>query len=229
MKIFYRFSDLVIVNSTLTYKNFKSKIKCKVYKIFSPSIDKVKKGNIKKNLKNIKIISIGRISNEKRFDILINAISFLKNYNAKLEICGNGSNEILKRLRKLIKDKSLNNDVKLTSFNNKYYKKFKKYNIFMNTSDFEGFPNSVVEAYNNNLHIICSNSYGGVHDILLKGKLGKILKTKDPEKISLEIIDYVKNMNFYIKNNKLNKKILNKFTASNVASEYENIFKKILA
>ena len=229
MKIFYRFSDLVIVNSTLTYKNFKSKIKCKVYKIFSPSIDKVKKGNIKKNLKNIKIISIGRISNEKRFDILIDTISFLRNYNANLEICGNGSNKILEKLRQQIKEKSLNRRIKLSSFNNNYYRKFKKYNIFMNTSDFEGFPNSVVEAYNNNLHIICSNSYGGVHDVLLKGKLGKILKTNDPKKISLEIVDYIKNINFYIKNSKLKKKILNEFTASRVANKYSNVFKKIIS
>ena len=56
------------------------------------------------------------------------------------------------------------------------YKYLIKSDLYINSSYFEGFPNSIVEAINTNLPIISSQSHGGINDILLNGKAGTILK-----------------------------------------------------
>ena len=75
MRCLYRFADIVIVNSKYTKNIFQKKIKCKLRLIHSPSIDKIEFNEISKIKNKIKIISIGRLSKEKRFDFLINTIS----------------------------------------------------------------------------------------------------------------------------------------------------------
>ena len=49
-------------------------------------------------------------------------------------------------------------------------------NLYVNASYFEGFPNSVVEAINHEIPVICSQSHGGINEILLNGKCGTIFK-----------------------------------------------------
>ncbi len=226
MKILYRFSDLVILNSKYTQIKFKNEIKCKSINIYSPALNVVKKNNmlkIKSFQKDyLNILSIGRLSIEKRFDLLINSMRFLDKKKTKLNIVGNGSE--LPKLKYLINKYELQKVIKIKKFDKNYKKYFRKFDIFVSTSDFEGFPNIVVEALNNNKLILSRNSGGGIHNILLNGKFGKIIDTENPKIIANEIINLRKGYKKFYKNNILLKKNLQNFTTKIIVRQFDKIF-----
>ena len=227
MKFLYRFSDKVIVNSSYTKKMFQKLIKCNLKLIYSPSLDKIKLDKIFIKGKKTKIISLGRLSIEKKFDFLINAISFLKKHNLKVRIIGNGPMRY--RLLNLIKLKKLGSIVSIRQFNKKSYIKHLNWsNLYINTSDFEGFPNSVVEAINNNKFVLSRNSGGGINDIIVNDSLGKIIRSDNPKALAKEIKNFTEIRRF--KKIKGKKKIIHKFSkflTKNVSKEYEKLFMKL--
>ena len=225
MKNLYKFSNLVIINSNYNHKKFKNKINCKSVNIFSPSIENVNLSKFRKKTKKLRILTIGRLSIEKRFDLLIQSITFLKNTDVKLHIIGNGP--FRDKLNNLVKEKNLSKIIKISNFTKKYKKYYQKNNIFISTSDFGGFPNIVVEAMNNNLQIISRESGGGIHDILLNGRLGKIIDTNSPKEIAEEIIKFNNNISFYKKNRKLVRSNINKFTTVNTSKKFAKVFSKL--
>jgi glycosyltransferase involved in cell wall biosynthesis len=228
MKIFYKYADKVVVNSLFSKREFKKKIKCNIELIHSPSLDKIKFKKFNDIKNSLKILTIGRLSREKRFKFLIESIDLLKKYEIQLFIIGNGS--LKEKLRNFIKQKKLSKKIKLINFNKNYQKYFKKCNLYVNTSDFEGFPNTVVEAINNNLMVLSRDSEGGIHDIIIDKTLGKILKTNKPNIFANEIKKY-----FYKKNNIYTAKVkrtINKnfshFLSKNVSKKYDNLFANLV-
>ena len=229
MRYLYRYADLVIVNSQFTKKLFKKKIKCNLKLIYSPSIDKIKLCKDNKINNYLKIITIGRLSCEKRHDFLINAISYLKKMKLKVVILGNGS--LKKKLFSMIKSEKLSKIIKIKSFNKKNLNLLKWSNLYINTSDFEGLPNSVVEAINESKFILSRDSGGGINDIIINNLTGKIISPDKPKTLAEEIKKFVSVKNRINKNKNKNKNIikkkLNSFLSKNVSKEYEKIFLKL--
>ena len=75
----------------------------------------------------------------------------LKNLKVSLEIIGNGPE--YSNLQFLINQNNLQKIIKIKRFDKNYKNYFKKNDLFISSSDFEGFPNIVVEALNNNLYM----------------------------------------------------------------------------
>ncbi len=225
MKNFYKFSDLVILNSKFTQKQFKQKIKCKTVSIYSPSIEKINFSNYKKRKIRIKskirILSVGRLSVEKRFDFLIKSMKHLKNLNLSLDIIGNGPE--YSNLQFLINQNNLQKIIKIKRFDKNYKNYFKKNDLFISSSDFEGFPNIVVEALNNNLYILSRDTGGGIFNILLNGKIGKIINTNDPKFFAYHINRFILNIKYYQRNKKLIKNNLKKFTSKIIINKFNNL------
>ena len=61
------------------------------------------------------------------------------------------------------------------------------YNLYINSSDFEGFPSTVVQALNESIPVISSKSHGGIYEILNYGKLGKLFNSRDHTELSKNI------------------------------------------
>ena len=226
LKILYPFSDGIIVNSSLEKKRMENLLNKKITKIYSPAINNVININSFNKIDKIKILSIGRLSIEKNFLLLIKSVSLIKNINIQVKIIGDG--EQLTFLKNKIKQYNLKNKIQISKFNKKYMSEFKKYNLFISTSHFEGFPNVVAEAINSGLPVISTNSDGGIHDILLKGKGGKILKDFSAQTLANEIINFYKNQNIFYNKMILSKKFLKRFTEQNCANEYQNLFQKLI-
>ena len=223
MKLFYRFADRVVVNSQYTKNLFKKKIKCNLKLIYSPSIDKIELNRKNKNINSLKIITIGRLSFEKRHDYLIDAISLVKKINLKVLIIGNGP--LKKRLNEIIKLRKLSNKISIKPFNKNYETHMNWSNLYINTSDFEGFPNSVVEAINKNKFVLSRNSGGGINDIIIDNSVGKIISPDSPEVLAKEINKFFTNRNL---RKKVNKKIVYKkftnFLSKKIVEDYKKIF-----
>jgi glycosyltransferase involved in cell wall biosynthesis len=225
VKIYYKKADLIISNSIRGKNDLIKLCKTRVINIPSPSFLSLKyKKSMKKNSK-LKLISVGRLSKEKGYKVIIEALNKLKIKNFSLTILGDGPER--DNLKATIKDYNLQEKIKLIGFKENTSKYYKKANLFINASHFEGFPNAVVEAISHNLPIICSNSKGGIKEIILNGRGGDLFNVNDANQLLKKITSY------YRDPKKLNKKLIlsrnniKKYSISEHIKKYQNIINDI--
>lgn len=140
----------------------------------------------------INLIIVSRLVIQKNIDLVINALKILNNVNLKLNIIGEG-NEISK-LEKIIDDFNLHNQVKLLGKidNNEISKFLSNSDIFIQASDYEGLPHSVLEAINYEVPIL-STEAGGCKDLLNDGERGFIISSPPNKNLIAENIKFIIN------------------------------------
>ena len=222
----YKNASMCIANSNYISKKYNEKYKLKFKTIFPPSFD----GKInfkKKNNANskIKIVTTCRLSKEKGIlDLIILIKEMGKNYY--LDIIGDGPDYLfLKNIKNKLK---LQKKIKFLGYvnNKRIREKISKYNLYINNSDFEGFPNTVVEALSVGVPVLASQSYGGINEIINDKKIGIIYQNKDQLKKKLNLINKNK-LNFKMNKQKINKHLENFSEKKNVKS-YEKVFLKLV-
>ncbi len=218
-------ADICISNSRYISKAYNNCYNLKFKTIYPPSF--IKLNNFyQKNPKKLKICigTVCRLSKEKRIDKLIKVIAKFKN-NLNLKIIGDGPE--LKNLKKLITSLNLEKNVIFLGkiHPNKIKQIIKNFDYFINSSDFEGFPNSVVEAISSGIPVIASQSHGGINEIIKNKKFGLIYNNDlELEIILKKIID--KKISFK-KNKILFKNHLKTFSVNNNVKKYSNLFLNI--
>jgi len=190
IKILYKKSDLVIVNSSDSFNLMKIWKINRVIKIFNGYNKKeIKKlSNEKLEIKKNKqvIINVGRLTYQKGQTYLIKALKFLPEY--ELWLIGKGEDE--EHLKKLAKEYNVENQVKFFGFQKNPYKFIKKGDVFAFTSLYEGFPNALAEAIILQKPVVCFNFKAGANDLLPQEELIEIGNIK-------ELINSMKNPKIY--------------------------------
>ena len=226
VKLTYKKADLLIANSNKVSKDI-----CKFTGINSTFVypGTIKRKKIRKSKKRItkfkKIIWVGRLAKEKGLEVLIKSLKGLRNDSFKLDIYGDGP--LKEYLKKNIIKNNLNKNVFIKGYSEKIAKILSKYDLLINTSYFEGFPNVVVEALENSVPVIVSKSGGGVYEIINHGKYGDFFENTDHKDLNKKISNFIK----FPKN--LNSKAikakqhLKKFDEKISAKKYEKIFNSL--
>ncbi len=222
---FYKKADLVISNSKYgcnTLSKFTNSHGEFVYPLLENKI-KYKRKKIKKKL--IKILTIGRLSEEKNIGFIIDTLQDNEDINFEFIILGDGPQESI--LRNKI---GLHNPkIKILKFTKKKEKFFlKNSDLYINSSDFEGFPNSVVDAINYSVPVIATKSYGGIYEILSYGKNGFLFDRNNKLQLKSLIISYLKNEKVFQKKALLAHKNLKKFSPQNSINKLERLIDKVI-
>jgi len=227
IRFYYNKFDKIVCNSKYISSYFKKKYGYKSITIYPPSIISNKKVSLKKYYykpKTIIISTICRLSKEKAIHEIIYALNYLKLENIKLKIIGEGPEK--KFLKNLTKKFNLTENVKFYGHKNNTEKYLLKTHLYINSSYFEGFPNSVVEAANLGVPVISSQSHGGINEILLNGKCGTIYYN-GYKNLAFEIQKYLKNPNIFYKKARLAKRNVSKFNLINHKKNFEKLLNKI--
>ena len=119
------------------------------------------------------IVSIGRLSPEKRFDRLIEAHKNLldEGFLNKLLIIGEGDER--KKLEQIIKASCLQETVTLLGFKNNPYPYIKRADLLACSSDYEGFSSFIAEGLILGKAIVTTNC-GGMEELLGNSQYGII-------------------------------------------------------
>ena len=151
-------------------------------------ITDIKKSNVHKADVNLLIIS--RLVIQKNINLVIEAMELLDNKNLKLSIIGEGGE--FSKLEAVINDLNLQNRVQLLGKieNNKVSQFLLTADIFIQASDYEGLPHSVLEAINYEVPIL-STEVGGCKDLLNGGERGFIIPLPQDKKIIAENITFI--------------------------------------
>lgn len=204
--LFYRLADHLVLQTKAISKNYKffENSKIKIIQNFITENIKVKK---KYSLsKKVKIISVGRLEDQKGYDVLLLSLKYLKNkINFNCHIFGVGSHKrkILNTINKL----DLSKNIKLKGVSKNILNLYHKYDIYVLSSKFEGYPNTLVEAISAKIVPISSDCDYGPLEIISNNKTGLIFKTNDSYDLYSKLYELIKNKSKYFKIVKNLKKI----------------------
>lgn len=173
-----------------------------------------------------KFIAAGRLSKEKRFDLLIrNFFEFSKNNNDwTLDIYGDGSEK--DNLQKLIDDLKLNNRVKLCGYCSNIIDKYLESSIYCMTSSSEGFPMVVAEAMSCGLPVICYN-IPAMREIINKD-CGFIVDEGNHNDFIDKMLLLSSNKNLYENLSKNAKEKSRDFNIKKIGSEWIELFNSLI-
>lgn len=129
------------------------------------------------NRRNV-IVSVGRLTKQKRHDILIEAFNLIKDEfpNYGIEIYGDGDEE--QNLQNLIKALNLNERIILKGNHSPIDEKIKDASLFVLSSDYEGIPNALMEAMVLGLPCISTDCDGGGAKFLIENGVNGLLVPK---------------------------------------------------
>ena len=112
------------------------------------------------------ILSIGRLTKQKNFELLINSFSILIKKFPYYSLLIIGEGEYRNKLNKLIINKNLSEKVFLLGYKNNVYKYLKKADFFILTSLWEDPGFVILEAALSNTNIISSDCPNGPREII---------------------------------------------------------------
>lgn len=196
-----------IVDVIFTASKESFRLKSKKLKIVGHGIDTgiFKPSDLEKEGEKYKIISVGRISAIKNYEVLIKAVKLLPN-PVSIEIAGSPITDLDKNyfdeLKEIIKKQSLEKSVKFVGkISHKDIQKFyQEGDLFVNFSDTGSIDKAILEAMSCGLHVLTSNE--AFKNILSE----KSFTSKDPQKIA-DKIDFLlhsgrdKKLREYVKQN----------------------------
>tara|TARA_Y100000590_G_C15623946_1_gene978641 strand:- start:123 stop:1229 length:1107 start_codon:yes stop_codon:yes gene_type:complete len=234
-KKFFKYPASIIVNS-ISFKNeIDKKFNIDSTLIYNPlnknEILKKSKEKINipiyRNKKNLKIINIGRFTDQKDHQTLLRSFKKLnQNIGCELLLIGYGANKAI--IQKFIIENKLKNKVKILGYQVNPYKFIKKSDILVLTSKYEGLPNVLLEALALKKLVISTNCPTGPNEILKKGKYGFLFKVQNYNELTKIILKYSNNKKKYRNKILSGYKSLNRFDLDTNCKKYYNEIKKIL-
>jgi len=180
-------------------------------------------------LHEFNILINSRLVVQKNIHLVIEAMDSIKNLDINLKIIGEGGE--FANLEELITNLKIQNRVKMIGKveNNLISEYLKTSNLFIQASDYEGLPHSILEAINYEVPIL-STEVGGCKDLLDNGDRGFIISSPQNKQQIAEKIDYIyENYDTALTKAVAAKKyIKNKYNFSTQAKKYTEVFEKIM-
>ena len=232
-KLIFKFclnlADRVMVNSVQFKKDLKKEFNVNATCIYNPlNYDEIlenSKRNSKKiftNKRNLKILNIGRFTEQKDQMTLLKSLNQIKEI-IKFEAVIIGRGKLHKDLLEYILKNNLSKFVKIINFTENPFPLLKQTELFILSSKYEGLPNVLLEALTLKKFIISSKCPTGPKEILLNGKGGLLFNVGDHNQLTEKIMYYMKNKKKCLKMLKYAMKNLYRFDYQTNLKKYLNL------
>lgn len=132
--------------------------------------------NVQRDTTTLKLIAVGRLSHQKGYDLLCQALVLL-DINYHLDIYGTGPE--LAQLSEIVEGLGLSNNVSFMGYTDNPYEKIASSHLLLLSSRYEGFPNVVLEANYCGVPVVGFDSPGGTAEIIKNGLNGFLVANED--------------------------------------------------
>ncbi len=176
-------------------------------------------------------VAVGRLVPSKGFPNLIEAFAIVnRTVKARLLIIGGREREGIKlRLLTQLDRLKLNNSVSLVGEKPNPYPFMKAADLYVCSSLYEGFSNSLLEAMALGLPIVSTDYRHGASEIIEDGKSGILVPIADPETMARAIVRILKDGELRKRLSQNARKRARSFSLQKTASEYEKLFRTLQA
>jgi len=154
------------------------------------------------NYTGLRILTIGRLANQKGYDMALEACKILKEKGIEFKWYSLGIGPLKEEIEKYINENNLENNFKLLGVKSNPYPFIKDCDIYVQTSRFEGFGIAIAEARMLNKPVVTTR-FDSVYNQMIDRKNGLvvdlnarsvsdgILELINNEKLKNEIVDYL--------------------------------------
>lgn len=225
-RIACRISDKVVVLTKRTMRDYikkfgisKDKISY-IYNFIDSEVFK-KAGVYKSNTR--KILSVGRLCQEKGYNMLVDVADkvLCANKDWQWHIYGDG--EQFEQIQRMIYEKGLKDKLLLMGENTYIYDVYKNYSIFVLTSYREGFPLVLLEARANGLPIVSFNCITGPSEIVTNNSDGILIECYDISKMADSICKLINDEEMRERLSSESKNGLEKFNKKVIIDEWRKL------
>lgn len=164
------------------------------------------------------LLSVGRLVKQKDLVTLIKGFKLAKQKDNSLKLIIIGEGPEKSKLVSMVKEYNLEKDIVFQGFVQNPYPFMKKADIFILSSQWEGFGNVLVEALATGVPIISTDCPSGPSEILDHGKYGKMIQVGDYNHLSEEIVAIINQNNHELQF--LRKKRAEEFTVQIAKEKY---------
>ncbi|KZX84981.1 hypothetical protein A3715_03995 [Oleiphilus sp. HI0009] len=134
------------------------------------------------------IVALGRLAPQKNFCLLVHAFHKISNENSsvKLYILGDDHGQ-KQEIERLVTDFKLDDRVVLLGLVSNPYPFIANARVFAMSSDYEGFPNALLESYYLNTPIATTKNCDVIEQLVTDGKNGYLAEVGDVDGLALAI------------------------------------------
>jgi len=234
LKFTYSRADLIIAVSDSIKKALVTVFhipEFKIKRIYNPfyleEIERLSREDIKLDVfheKNKILISIGRLTYQKRFDRLLRVFAEIRKKmdNVYLIILGKG--ELKKELQSLAEELNIDKFVYFVGFQKNPYAWLSKADVFVLTSDYEGLPNVIIEAMACGVPVVSTDCLSGPNEIITNGKNGILVPPQDEKALAEAILKVLQDDNLKSKLIEEGRKRAQDFDIHKILPQYEKLF-----
>jgi len=233
IRLFYPFADNIIVNSKEMGKQLQKLIyvsENRISVIYNP-VDIVRVIQLSKEevshswfLDDVPIIiGIGRLSRQKGFNYLMQAIHILamRGIECRLVLLGTGSEE--NNLKKLASDLGLTDRIQILGFQQNPYQYLAHSTVFMLSSLYEGFPNVLLEALALGTPSIATRCPTGPEELVTDGVDGVLVPPADEHALATAIERMLSDNALRARLSEAGKKRSTDFAVEHIVKQYEDV------
>lgn len=173
----------------------------------------------------LRLVAAGRLSPQKGFDILIDAVALLKECYPKisLSILGVGAEESC--LRRRVAENGLESHVTFWGFIPDPRPNYAAADLFVLSSRWEGMPNAALEALACGTPVVAFAHAGGIGEVVRDGVNGVLVKGQTDGALAAAIVKAHESYSGRVREVLLPER----FFATNAARGYEELFEKTCA
>jgi N-acetylgalactosamine-N,N'-diacetylbacillosaminyl-diphospho-undecaprenol 4-alpha-N-acetylgalactosaminyltransferase len=167
------------------------------------------------------IITVGRLEKQKNHTLLIQAFKKVNEFlpETRLVILGEGQDR--DKLAKLIRNLGIDSIVEMTGLQKNPFAFLSRADLFVLSSDFEGFPNVLVEAMICGCPVISTNCRSGPGEIITNGVNGILVPVGNINELSNAIITILRNAQLTMEFKKNSEKTIQNYELTRIVRQYQ--------
>ena len=175
-------------------------------------------------LENKKVISVGRLTEQKGYNYLIDAWAIIKNKKSDwiLEIYGEG--DLYNELFQQIKDCRLENHVFLRGRTNQVQEKMLESSIFALSSRYEGFPMVMLESMACGVPVVSFDCETGPAEIIENNDCGILVENRNVSKLAEALLKMMEDKELRKKSGEIAKIKSDNFSKSKIMTQWSDLF-----
>lgn len=168
----------------------------------------------------VHFISMGRLTEQKGFDLLIKAFSHTrKKIDCRLVIIGDG--ELSTALKQLARDRMVEADVVFAGWKTNPFPYLAAADVFVMSSRYEGFPNALMEAMAAGLPVVSTDCPSGPAELLSGGRYGFLVPNESKKELADAMFKMVSDAKLREDFGRRAKKRMADFTLDRMIDEFE--------
>lgn len=187
-KLLFCFADGIIFQSEGAKSFFPKTVQKKsriLYNPLSPEYTDAFYTGVRRN----EIVTVGRMDKVKNHKLLVDAFAYVAEKKPQMHLTIYGGGDCMEAVRKQVEALGLNDKVSLPGDSKKIAEKIRDARIFVLSSDYEGMPNAVAEAFAVGAAVVSTNCPSGGAAMLVKdGRTGLLVPVGDAKKMAEAIL-----------------------------------------